>query len=240
VATHPTWLPPLLRGGKAPPSGDFHAGRFEGLYGGAYDRVIQNGRLRRLAPLAYGDVGPLPDLEGFAARVASSVPDGGVLLDVPCGGGTLLPLLARAGYRGRVIEADLGSAMLARADRMRSRVAELDVALLQADAQDMPLRDASVAAAVSLNGLHVMPDPAAFVAELGRVIEPGGSLWMITLVSRGTLRADVLIATGRISGILPGAPPQLPAVQRFLDDAGFDVEWLGGEGIVGLRARKGV
>jgi SAM-dependent methyltransferase len=239
VAGHPTWLAPLLREDAPVEGGDAHAGRFEGLYGGVYDRVIQSDALRRLAPLAYGDVGPIPDLDGFAGRVAASVPEGGVLLDVPSGGGTLLPRLERARLRGRVIEADLGDAMLARAERMAERVG-LDVALLRADAQDLPLRDASVDAAVSLNGLHVMPDPRAFVSELGRVIAPGGKLWLVTLVSGGTLRTDLVIRGGRLTGVLPGAPPTRDELERFLAEAGFgEVESLGGEGIVGLAATRG-
>jgi SAM-dependent methyltransferase len=234
-----SWLEPLLRD-DAPASTDaFHAGRFEGLYGGLYDRVIQNPLVRRLAPVAYGDAGPITDLGGFAARVAESVPEDGVLLDVPSGGGTLLPLLARGGLRGRVIEADLGGAMLARADDMRRRVPELDVELLQADAQDLPLRDASVAAAVSLNGLHCIPDPRAFCRELGRVIVPGGRLWMITIVSGGTRRADAVILGARALGIMPGPPPERGPLEDMLRDAGFDgPEWLGGEGLVGLAATR--
>ena len=235
-----SWLEPLLRDGASASGGDFHAGRFEGIYGGLYDRVIQTSAIRRLAPLAYGDPGPLVDLGGFAARAASSVRDGGVALDVPSGGGTMLPLLARGGLRGRVIEADLGAAMLERAERMAGRVPELDVALLQADAQDLPLRDATVAAAVSLNGLHCIPDPGAFCRELGRVIEPGGRLWMITLVSGGTRRADAVVAGGRALGIIPGPLPDRAALEAMVRDAGFDgLEHLGGDGLLGLAATRG-
>lgn len=234
-----SWLGPLLRDGASTSGDDFHAGRFEGLYGGLYDRVIQSRTIRRLSPLAYGDPGPIRDLEGFAAHVAASAAEDGIVLDVPSGGGTMLPLLAGAGFGGRVIEADLGSAMLARARSMADRVPQLQVELLQADAQDLPLRDATVDAAVSLNGLHCIPDPVAFCSELGRVIAPGGRLWMITLVSGGTLRADVVIAGGRLFGILPGPPPQQPALEAMVHSAGFDeLEWLGGEGLVGLAATR--
>ena len=234
-----SWLEPLLREGASTSGADFHAGRFDGLYGGLYDRVIQSRSIRQLAPLAYGDAGPIPDLEGFAARVAASVPEDGVLLDVPSGGGTMLPLLAGAGLGGRVIEADLGAAMLARAREMARRVPQLEVELLQADAQDLPLRDASVSAAVSLNGLHCIPDPAAFCSELGRVIEPGGRLWMITLVSGGTLRADAVIAGGRLFGIIPGPLPDRAELEAMVRDAGFaEPERLGGDGLVGLAATR--
>lgn len=250
-----SWLEDLLRPGapplpaeapsagpQPPAAGDApSAGRFEGLYGPLYDRAIQSDALRRLAPLAYGDAGPIPDLDAFVRLVAdgtvSGEPRGGdapVLLDVPCGGGTLLPRLERQGYAGRVVEADLSEQMLDRSARVRTRVG-LDVALLRADAQDLPLHDASVDAAVSLNGLHCMPDPAAFVGELARVVRPGGRLWLVTLVSGGTRRGDVVIAAGRLTGILPGAPPRRPELLEQLHATGFGtVTPLGGEALTGL------
>ena len=239
MATRPDWLRPLLRDGHRSGGEDFHAGRFEGVYGGLYDRVIQSDALRRFAPLFYGDAGPVVDLDGFAARVAAAVPEGGALLDVPSGGGTLLPRLAKGGLRGRVIECDLGSAMLARAERMSERVEGLDVALLQADAQDLPLRNASVSAAVSLNGLHCIPDPHAFAGELGRVVEPGGRLWLVTLVSGATRRADAVIAGGRLTGVLPGPPPRRGELEEMIAAAGFaDLEPLGGSGLAGIAATR--
>jgi ubiquinone/menaquinone biosynthesis C-methylase UbiE len=176
-----------------------------------------------------------------AGTTATGVPP--VLLDVPTGGGTLLPRLARAGFRGRVVASDLGAAMLERAERLRERTlaADLDVALLRADAQDLPLRDGSVDGAVSLNGLHVMPDPQAFVAELARVVRPGGGLWLVTLVSGGNRRGDLVILGGRLTGILPGPPPPRGTLVRWLRAAGFtDVESLGGASLVGLAARRAV
>ena len=94
--------------------------------------------------------------------------------------------------------------------------------------------------AVSLNGLHVMPSPKRFVSELGRVIRPGGRLFMITLVSGGNRRGDAVILGGRLSGILPGPPPQRKTLLRSLRHAGFtDIEDLGGEALVGVAATRG-
>ena len=223
-----------------PPEGAASAGRFDGIYGPLYDRVIQSDALRRLAPLAYGDAGPVPDLDGFATKVALGAHASGprpVLLDVPSGGGTLLPRLADGGFRGLVIEADLGSAMLRRAARQRRRTPNADVVLLRADAHDLPLRDGSVDAAVSLNGLHVMPDPRTFLRELGRLVKPGGRVWLVTLVSGGTRRADAVNRLGRVTGILPGPPPTRPTLLRWLREAGFGrIEPLGGTGLTALSA----
>ena len=226
-----------------PADGAASAGRFEGLYGPVYDRVIQSDAVRRLAPLAYGDAGPLPDLDGFARRVARGTvtATGGpaLLLDVPCGGGTLLPRLREQGFTGAVIESDLGAAMLRRAARMRDELADGATVLLRADAQDLPLADATVDAAVSLNGLHCMPDPHRFVDELARVVRAGGRLFLVTLVSGGTRRADLSIRAGQVTGIIPTPPPPRATLLRWMREAGWqDIEPLGGKGLVGYEATR--
>jgi SAM-dependent methyltransferase len=222
------------------------ASRFEGVYGPLYDRVIQSDTIRQLAGLAYGDATPVTDLEGFARRAAgATVAAHGtsppILLDVPCGGGTLLPRLRAEGFTGVVIESDLGAAMLRRAARLRDRLADGATVLLRADAQDLPFEDGVLDGAVSLNGLHCMPDPRAFVRELGRVVRPGGSLHLITLVSGGTRRADLAIRAGQLSGVVPTAPPARATLLRWLRDAGWQhLSSLGGKGLVGYAAtRKG-
>ena len=209
------------------------AGRFEGLYGPLYDRTIQSNFLRGFASLAYGDAGPIPDLDAFARRVADAAPS--VLLDVPSGGGTLVPMLRRAGYSGLLVESDLGAAMLRRA----ARHADGDTVLLRADAQALPFADGAVDAVVSLNGLHCIPDPHAFVRELGRVVRPGGRLFLVTLVSGGTRRADLSILAGRITGIIPTAPPPRETLLRWLGEAGWsEITSLGGKGLTGLEATR--
>jgi ubiquinone/menaquinone biosynthesis C-methylase UbiE len=219
------------------------ASRFEGVYGPVYDRVIQSDALRRLAPLAYGPAGPIPDLDGFCRRVAEgTVADGDsppVLLDVPCGGGTLLPRLREQGFTGVVVESDLGAAMLRRAARLRDRLADGASVLLRADAQDLPFDDATIDGVVSLNGLHCIPDPRAFVDELARVVRPGGRLFLVTLVSGGTRRADLSIRAGQLTGIIPTAPPTRPTLLRWMRAAGWqDIDPLGGKGLVGYDATR--
>ncbi|HEV2061875.1 MAG TPA: hypothetical protein VGR12_03400, partial [Solirubrobacteraceae bacterium] len=92
---------------------------------------------------------------------------------------------------------------------------------------------------VSLNGLHCMPDPRAFVDELGRVVRAGGRLFLVTLVSGGTRRADLSIRAGQLTGIIPTAPPDRPTLLRWLRDAGWqDIEPLGGSGLVGYDATR--
>jgi len=217
-----------------------HVAAFEGAYGALYDRAISTDALRRLAPLGFGAVTPLLDLDRLAATLAGLVPAGGTLLDVPSGGAPLLPRLARAGMTGRVVAVDLSAAMLDRARARAARVAAPALEALRADALALPLGDASVDCAVSLNGVHCLPDPARFAAGLGRVVRPGGAAVVVTLVAGARdPRAAAVIAAGRLTGILPGPPPDRAALHAMFRAAGFtDLEDRGGDGLAGLVARR--
>jgi arsenite methyltransferase len=103
-----------------------------------------------------------------------NIPPGGIALDVGCGPGTVTASLARAaGPDGLALGLDLSQAMLARAVRAE---AGPQIAFLRADAQQLPLRDETVDAVVSIAVLQLVPDPAAALAEMARVLRAGGRL----------------------------------------------------------------
>lgn len=226
-----------------PTAGSPRSKRFEGLYGRLYNRVIQSDRLRRRVFALWGSTEPLQDLDGFvraaveSAHAAAAEP---VLLDVPCGGGTLLPFLDRHGFAGRVIEADLAESMMRRAAAaVAGARAPVNTVLLRADALDLPLGAACIDAAVSVNGLHVMPDARAFLLELARVMRPGAPLRLITPVSTRSLRSLAILALARRTRIVPHAPPTRPALWALVEQVGFtDLRSLGGTSITGLACRR--
>lgn len=100
-------------------------------------------------------------------------PDDAVL-EIGFGGGDLLRALL-AGRPGRVFGVDVSQAMVERA-RQRFRGAGERLRLFEASAERLPLADAAVDKAVSVNSLYFWPDPAAAMAELARVIRRGGRL----------------------------------------------------------------
>jgi arsenite methyltransferase len=103
-----------------------------------------------------------------------NIPQGGVALDVGSGPGSVTASLARAGGPdGLALGVDISEPMLARAVRA---AAGPQVGFLRADAQRLPLRDQTVDAAVSIAVLQLIPDPAATLSEIGRVLRPGGRL----------------------------------------------------------------
>ena len=103
-----------------------------------------------------------------------NIPEGGVALDVGAGPGSITTSLAHAaGPDGLALGVDISEAMLARAVRS---AAGPQVGFLRADAQKLPFRDSTFDAAISVAVLQLVPDPAAALSEIARVLKPGGRL----------------------------------------------------------------
>jgi ubiquinone/menaquinone biosynthesis C-methylase UbiE len=130
--------------------------------------------------------------------------DDSTVLDVPCGQGNVTEALARAVPRGRVIGLDLSNTMLKLARRRLERAGLLDrTTLLRANAQQLPLEDASVDAISACAGLHLFPDPDGAIAEMRRVLRPGGRVAGLVFVQQTQpLRKLVQAAVKRVSGMI--------------------------------------
>ncbi|HEX3459590.1 MAG TPA: methyltransferase domain-containing protein [Acidimicrobiales bacterium] len=100
---------------------------------------------------------------------------GSVILDVAAGTGAVAHAAAViAGPRGRVIAADVSSMMLADAGLAPSDY-RAPVELLECPADKLALPDASFDVVYCQQGLQFMPDRAAVMTEVLRVLRPGGS-----------------------------------------------------------------
>jgi SAM-dependent methyltransferase len=132
-----------------------------------------------------------------AARLAGC-PEGGDLLDVPCGFGRHAVPLAAAGYR--VFGVDRSQALLAEATR---RAGERDwPKLVQADYRELPFADESFDAAInlftSLGYLGDQEDTRA-LAEIARVLRPAGRL-VIEIMHRDLVVRDFREQDWRLLG----------------------------------------
>ncbi|MFF3747148.1 class I SAM-dependent methyltransferase [Streptomyces kronopolitis] len=128
------------------------------------------------------------DGPAYAAGVAElGLREGDRVLDAGCGTGRALPALRSAvGPRGTVLGADLTPEMLAAAVRAgRGGAARL----LLADVTRLPLPDAALDAVFAAGLLSHLPHSAGGLAELARVVRPGGRLALFHPVGRAALAA---------------------------------------------------
>lgn len=148
------------------------------------------------------------------------IPAGGVALDVGCGPGSITASLARAvGADGLALGIDVSEPMLARAVRVQ---AGSQVGFLRADAQRLPLRDNTVDAVISIAVLQLIPDPAAALGEMARVLKPGGRI---------ALMVPTVGSASRLWRLLPKAGARV-----FGDDEIADT--LERQGFTSVRAKN--
>jgi ubiquinone/menaquinone biosynthesis C-methylase UbiE len=140
--------------------------------------------------------------QALAAARLAGCPEGGELLDVPCGFGRHSIPLARAGYR--VVGTDRSQALLDEARRRSG--GERWPKLVQADYRKLPFADASFDAALNLYtsiGFLGDEEDTRALAEIGRVLRPGAALVIETmhrdrLVTLGSDRHWELLGEGRL------------------------------------------
>lgn len=237
VAGRQTWT--VVRGAD---SGD--AGVFEGLYGRVYDSVIRTRHLRRMVFGAWGFADPLLDLDRFVADMTETVGEcvaNPVIADVPCGAGVLLRLLSPNAFRGTVVEIDLARQMLKRAIEVERKLdLRFKTLFVRSDALALPLKNGSVDAVFSLNGLHVVADHQRFFSELARVMRPYGTLWLISPIdNRASLRSRAILAAASRIDVTPQMPPTAGRLGELASSAGLqELRSYGGESITGRIFRR--
>lgn len=185
-----------------------------------YEPLVVNGAFE-----VFG--GGMKDLVARQGRAAAEHAAGEPILDLPVGTGTFTIPVAGA-TDGLVVGADLAGGMVRQA-----RLAALDAGVqnlstVQADAHALPFRDATFAAVLCTNGLQVMPGLSETLAELRRVLNDHGVLF-VSVVNLPLSSA-------------PNAPTLFmsrPQLRRSFGSAGFDVVSLRAERLATLvEARR--
>jgi demethylmenaquinone methyltransferase / 2-methoxy-6-polyprenyl-1,4-benzoquinol methylase len=162
---------------------------------------------------------------------AAVVRPGDRVLDVCCGTGDLAIAARRAG--GEVTGLDFAERML---DRARHKAPEID--WVRGDALAMPFEDGSFDAVTIGFGLRNLEDERRGLAELRRVLEPGGSLGVLEITRpRGPLAlfyrvwfdglvplAGKVLPGGAAYAYLPASVRRFPSPESLaglMRDAGF-------------------
>jgi arsenite methyltransferase len=134
---------------------------------------------------------PAPATESFAGvgnlLALGKRRSGEMILDLGCGAG-LDSLLAarRVGPTGKVIGVDFAAEMVEKARRNAALVGIMNAEFRQGEAEVLPLSDASVDVVISNGVFNLCLDKPRVLAEVFRVLKPGGQLQM----------ADILLEDG--------------------------------------------
>jgi SAM-dependent methyltransferase len=151
---------------------------------------------------------------------------GGPVLEIGVGTGRIALPLARAaaGAGARVAGIDVSAAMLA---RLREKDAAA-VPVVCADATRLPFAGHTFGVAIASHVLHLIPDWAAAVEELRRVLRPAGVLLVTRGRSRAGLEAEIASRIRAEAGAPRGSPglDDLHDLDRYLSRHGAGVEHL--------------
>ena len=138
-------------------------------------------------------------------------PSGGRWADVGCGNGAFTELLFERCAPAHVEGIDPSESQLAFA---RERLASRPAHFLVGDATALPYADAEFDAAVMALVIFFVPDPAKGVAEMARVVKPGGSVsaYAWDILSGGFPYAALQEEMAAL-GVQPLYPPSVEAAK---------------------------
>jgi ubiquinone/menaquinone biosynthesis C-methylase UbiE len=141
------------------------------------------------------------------------------VLDVGCGAGKALELLAHQASRGFVVGLDHSETMVFQAlTRNRARVLAGQLSVRMGDVGRMPFASASFDKVCAIETLYFWPDPKAAFEEIYRVLVPGGRVAISLEYTRDGSRSADLSDTLESEGIRIYSSAE---VLQLLEAAGF-------------------
>jgi ubiquinone/menaquinone biosynthesis C-methylase UbiE len=158
------------------------------------------------------------------------------VLEVGCGTGYWILNLWQGDWVGRAHGTDISPGMLGVCRETAAKLA-CDIGLQVADAEELPFADGSFDLVTGHAFLHHLPDPRAGLAEMHRVLAPGGLVFLAGEPTRLGDRiagipkravASASRAAGRVPGLRglrrPSTPPPATEAERILRDLEWDVD----------------
>lgn len=132
--------------------------------------------------------------------------EGERVLDLGSGGGIDVLLSARrVGPSGFAYGVDMTDEMLALARENAARAGATNVEFLKGTIEDLPLPDASVDVVISNCVINLSADKASVLAEIFRVLVPGGRIGISDVVAGDDLTAEQRAERGSHVGCIAGA-----------------------------------
>lgn len=143
------------------------------------------------------------------------------VLDLGSGGGIDVLLSARrVGPEGYAYGVDMTDEMLALAEANKAKAGAVNVEFRKGTIEDIPLPDGAVDVVISNCVINLSADKPAVIAEMFRVLTPGGRIGISDVVAEDHLSAAERAERGSYVGCIAGAL----STQEYLDGltaAGF-------------------
>jgi arsenite methyltransferase len=172
--------------------------------------------------------GELPDAAVLASlgcgnpTAVAELHEGQTVLDLGSGGGIDVILSAkRVGPTGTAYGLDMTDEMLALAQRNARDADVPNVHFLKGVIEQIPLPAASVDVVISNCVINLSADKPAVLAEIGRVLRPGGRIGISDIVAEDRLSPEERAERGSYVGCIAGALSR-GEYEAGLDAAGFE------------------
>jgi ubiquinone/menaquinone biosynthesis C-methylase UbiE len=174
-----------------------------------------------------GELSILPDAAGLASLgcgnpiAVAELREGETVLDLGSGGGIDVLLSAkRVGSSGRAIGLDMTDEMLELARRNAADAGATNVEFRKGTIEDVPLPEDSVDVIISNCVINLSTDKPRVLAEMLRVLRPGGRLGITDVVADDALGPDERAERGSFVGCIAGAL-SIGEYERGLRAVGF-------------------
>ncbi len=175
---------------------------------------------------------PEPSIESFAGTgnpfSIDAIQTGEQVVDVACGAGIDSLIAAKmVGPNGKVIGVDMTPAMLAKARHSAAAARLANVEFREGYAESLPVPDGWADVIISNGALNLMPDKAAILKEMARVLKPDGRLQIGDLVVQKAVptsaKRKIDLWTGCIAGAVLETELHATVVKAGFVD--FEITW---------------
>uniref|UniRef100_A0A804LWV1 Methyltransferase type 11 domain-containing protein n=1 Tax=Zea mays TaxID=4577 RepID=A0A804LWV1_MAIZE len=127
---------------------------------------------------------------------------GGTIVDASCGSGLFSRLFIKSGLYSLVVALDFSENMLKQCNQYikQENISDERLVLVRADISRLPFVSGSIDALHAGAAIHCWPSPACAVADISRVLRPGG----------------IFVASTFVADVIPPAIPVLKIVRPYI------------------------